>query len=78
MNINENAQVSASQTSRILSYMLEGHTINPLEALDKFGCFRLGARIKDIEKMTGYTPKRDRVAVTNRDGKTVRVARYWL
>lgn len=77
-NVNENAQTSISQMSRILSYMLEGHTITPIEALEKFGCFRLGARIKDIEKHLGRAPQRDRVTVKNRDGKEVRVARYWL
>ncbi len=77
-NNNDNPETTASQTSRILSYMLEGHSITPLEALDLFGCFRLGARIKDIEKHLGYAPKRDRVQVKNRDGKLVRVARYWI
>ena len=78
MNINDNQQACMSQTAKILCYMLEGNAITPMEALDKFGCFRLGARIKDIERMLGYAPKRDRVQVKNREGKYVRVARYWL
>lgn len=78
MNINDNPVTTASQTARILSYMLEGHSITPIEALDKFGSFRLGARIKDIEKQLGVPPHRDRVQVKNREGKTVWVARYWL
>ena len=53
MNINENNRESRSQTDRILEYMLEGHAITPLEALNKFGCLRLGARIADI-KARGY------------------------
>lgn len=52
-NINENSGASKSQTDRILEWMLEGHTITPLEALEKFKCFRLGARIADI-KARGY------------------------
>lgn len=52
-NINENTGACKSQTERILQYMLEGHSITPLEALDLFGCFRLGARIADI-KAKGY------------------------
>lgn len=52
-NINENNGASKSQTERILEYMLQGHSITPLEALEKFKCFRLGARIADI-KAKGY------------------------
>ena len=77
-NINDNAGTSNSQTKKILDYLLDGHTITPLEALEKFNCFRLGARIKDIEKRVGYPPERKRVKVTNRDGKDVWVAQYWL
>lgn len=39
---------TASQTDLILQYMREGNSITPLEALKKFGCLRLGARIHDI------------------------------
>jgi hypothetical protein len=78
INNNDNPEVHASQVSRILAYMREGHTITPLEALDKFGAMRLSAVIKDIEKRIGYPPKRDRVQVKNRFGKDVYVARYWL
>ncbi|KKM79871.1 hypothetical protein LCGC14_1345610 [marine sediment metagenome] len=40
-----------SQKTRILLYLKEGKTLTPLQALDLFGCFRLGARIWDIKKM---------------------------
>ena len=52
-NINENTKTSRSQTDLILDWMLAGNTITPLEALEKFKCFRLGARIADI-KARGY------------------------
>lgn len=77
-NNNDNPEVFASQVSKILSYMLEGHTITPLEALDKFGSMRLSAVIKQIEKRIGYPPLRKRVKVKNRFGKDVYVAMYWL
>ena len=77
-NINDNPEVHASQVSKVLSYMLEGHTITPLEALDKFGAMRLSAIIMDIEKRIGYPPLRKRVKVKNRFGKDVYVAMYWL
>lgn len=37
-----------SQTAKILSHLKEGRTLSPLQALDLYGCFRLGARIYDL------------------------------
>ena len=34
-----------SQDGQILAYLQTGAELSPLEALDKFGCLRLGARI---------------------------------
>ncbi len=42
-----------SQTQSILQYMTQGHSITPIDALNRFGCFRLGARMYDIKKL-GY------------------------
>lgn len=53
ININDNSVQSGSQKDRILDYLMEGHSLTPLEALNLFGCFRLGARIADIKGM-GY------------------------
>lgn len=77
-NVNDNLATSESQVRAILAYMREGNKITPMEALKKFSCFRLGARIKDIEEIVGYPPHRDRVQVENASGKQVWVARYWL
>lgn len=52
-NINENHKTSKSQTDQILEWMLSGRSITPLEALSRFGCNRLAARIADI-KARGY------------------------
>ena len=38
---------------RILEYLQKGNSITPIEALDKFGCFRLSARIWELKK-DGY------------------------
>lgn len=78
MNINLNAENSSSQTRQILSWMKAGNRINPIEALRRFGSFRLGARIKDIEELIGYPPSRQKIQVENRQGKTVWVNEYWL
>lgn len=37
-----------SQVDAILMYLKQGNEITPIEALSKFGCFRLGARIWDL------------------------------
>ena len=78
MNQNDNPEVRATQVSEILSYMLEGNTVTPLEALQRFGVLRLAAVIFDIEKKIGYPPHRKRVSVKNRFGKNVNVMMYWL
>jgi len=42
-----------SQTDMILNYLKDGNRITPIDALNKFGCFRLGARIHDL-KQSGH------------------------
>lgn len=37
-----------SQENAILEYLLAGNSITPLEALQKFQCFRLSGRIYDL------------------------------
>ena len=49
-----------NQTNQILEYLQEGNSITPIEALNKFGCFRLGARIWDL-KNKGYEIKTEMV-----------------
>ena len=39
-----------TQNSRILQHLLEHRSITPIQALEKFGCFRLGARIFELRK----------------------------
>lgn len=62
-----------TQQDALLSYLLEGHKITPLEALDKFGCFRLGARIYDFKKR-GFLIEDEMIEVSS--GKKVK--QYWL
>lgn len=37
-----------TQKELIKHHLLSGGTISPIEALQKYGCFRLGARIWDL------------------------------
>ena len=75
ININDNSVSSSAQKQMILDYMLEGNPITPLEALEKFHCFRLGARIWELVHKDGYLIYKEMV----KDPKTgKRYARYSL
>jgi hypothetical protein len=62
-----------SQSAQILAHLREGNAITPLEALNRFGCFRLGARIWDL-KREGHEIHTEMVEI----GSDKRVARYRL
>lgn len=62
-----------TQYFQILAWLKSGHTLTPLEALDKFGCLRLGARIYEM-RQNGIPVRRKMIKV----GKNKRVARYFL
>lgn len=74
MNNNENPKQSQSQNARIAEYLRTGKSITPIEALNLFGCFRLGARIADIRRIYGMEIESNRI--TTESGK--RVASYRL
>ena len=62
-----------TQSEQILNHLKSGHSITPLEALDKFGCMRLGARVYDL-KQQGHDIRTEPLALPS--GK--HVARYWM
>lgn len=55
-----------SQETKILAYLKAGNSITPMVALQKFGCFRLASRVKDLRD-SGYSISVRRV---KRNGKT--------
>lgn len=63
---------AASQETQILEYLEAGNGLTPLEALDMFGCFRLGARIFGL-KGRGHLIQ---TQIVERNGK--RVAMYFI
>ena len=65
--------MTVRQKQQILAHLKTGRSITPIDALDDFQCFRLGARIWDL-KQDGHTIHRDMVKVAS--GK--RVASYTL
>lgn len=68
-----NSKPKKSQSQQILQYM-QTHKmgITPMQALKKFGCFRLSARISDLRK-DGHIIKSELV---HKDGRTF--ARYTM
>lgn len=47
-NINPNTKTSLTHKAQIREALLNGEALTPLDALNRFGCFRLGARIWDL------------------------------
>ena len=62
-----------SQCAKILRHIKQYGSISPLDALRKYGCMRLGARVYEL-KSEGYKIKAD--IVYNTKGK--RFAVYYL
>lgn len=64
-----------TQTIRILRHLKDKGSITPLEALKKYGCYRLGARIWDLRK-GGYSIRTEIVNYMDKDGAQRRYAKY--
>ena len=61
-----------SQSAAILDYLAQGHCLSPLDALSRFGTFRLAARVEELRRR-GY-PVETRI-VTTSNGKRIAVYR---
>ena len=66
-----------TQKQRLLQYLQENETINPLEAWTELGIYRLGVRIFDLKK-DGWTIVAGETPVKNRFGEDCYVAEYSL
>lgn len=66
-----------TQCDMILRHLREEGSITPLDALSKFGCMRLGARIWDL-KRRGHKIVKVTETALNRYGQETRFARYHL
>ena len=67
----------ATQCDRILQYMQDFGSINPVQAMSDLGVMRLAARISDL-KDEGHTITRTMVKKKNRYGEPVSFAEYRL
>lgn len=65
-----------SQSQSILEHLQKYKEITPLEALNKYGCFRLGARIFDLRDK-GHKIKTQVVRVKTKHGESD-IAKYIL
>nr|DAW29043.1 MAG TPA: helix-turn-helix domain protein [Caudoviricetes sp.] len=66
-----------TQTDIILNHLQTLGKITQAEAMWRYGIMRLGARIFDLRER-GYRIVKDMEKSTNRYGKPVRYAAYWL
>ena len=64
--------MKCSQTHAILVHLKRGRILTPLDALWKFGCNRLAARIHELRR-SGHEIKSCMIQVGDK-----RVAAYWL
>lgn len=48
MAFGKETEMKTSQSKRILSHLQKGKSLNPLQALHLFGCFRLASRISEL------------------------------
>jgi hypothetical protein len=75
MNMDEPAD--GTQNARLLDYLREGRSIDPLTSWTQLGIYRLGARVFDL-RQAGYNIVSSRKAVRNRFGESISVASYKL
>jgi hypothetical protein len=63
-----------TQSHALLRYLKTGREVTPLQALDRFGCFRLGARIYDLKRQ-GHAITSRRVRLGSKSFCAYRLAR---
>ena len=66
-----------SDKARILKHLQEYGSITPMEALEQYGCYRLGARVFDLRR-DGYEINTTIVEGTDRNGEPMKYARYTM
>ena len=62
-----------SQNKQIANYLNKGKKLTPIDALNKFGCFRLAARIADLRN-EGMNIVTNTIKLENKK----QIAQYWL
>jgi len=62
-----------SQNKQIADYLNKGKKLTPIDALNKFGCFRLAARIADLRN-EGMNIVTNTIKLENKK----QIAQYWV
>jgi len=65
-----------TQNKRLLAYLKKEESVDPLQAWEKLGIYRLSARIFDLRKTKQITTTKKEVS--NMFGETIKVAEYSL
>ena len=66
-----------SQRQRILSYLEQGNSLTRLNSWEQLGIIEAPARISEL-RAAGHKIKTEKVAVTNRYGEKVQVAKWTI
>lgn len=77
MTTHPDEQHGSTQCDRLLAHLQDHGTINPLEAWQLLGIYRLGARVFDL-KERGFDVRTRKTTVSNQWGEKCRVAEYYL
>lgn len=67
-----------TQVQRIKQFMVDHGSITQREAITYCGCYRLGARIWDLENIHNTPVVHEMIRVKNADGSKSTIARYRL
>lgn len=77
MNDNPNIANSDSQAQQILALLEAGYALTADDAIERIGCYRLAARVKDLRDQ-GHQIETQLMPGINRDGKKIRYGQYRL
>ena len=69
--------MKTTQCDRILQYIEDFGSINPLQAIADLGCMRLTSRVYDLRKM-GYPIRMRWASGKNRYGEKTHYAEYYI
>lgn len=73
----EKTKHTKTQCDKILKYLMAHKGITQAQAVEKFGCYRLSARIFDLKEQ-GYDIRTIRCVKKNDEGNVVQFAKYVL
>lgn len=67
-----------THTFKVAQWLKSGKSITSWQAFDLFGCTRLADVIYRLKNIHGFSIKDEMLSVKNRNGRTVKIAKYQL